>query len=162
MTVLLMCLSIVTGAAALITTATFADGKTDSPLIVSALITVLFSISITMALAAGTMTEMNCNNARRNQPRGIEMKEAASTAQPAANKAQVKDYYYSAQIARHWNKMNRAYGSEKWMVNKVNGTAYTERVSHGKKPTCKVTDAVLVASGVEGEDLTVEHTNIAW
>lgn len=88
--------------------------------------------------------------------------ERVSISQPTANEMQIEDYYYSAQIAQHWREMNREYGSEKRTVNKVNGIAYTERVSHGAKPTCNVTDAVLIASGVEGEGLTVEYTNVAW
>ena len=90
----------------------------------------------------------------------MESKEAVNVTQPTEN--EVKDYYYSEQSVQLWNRMNRAYGGKYRMINKVNGTPYTEKVSHGSKPTCKVTDAVLVASGVEGKDLMVEYTNVAW
>ena len=75
----------------------------------------------------------------------------------------VEDYYYSEQSARHWSNLNHWVKKEYMLVKKkVNGILYTERVAHGRKPTCKVTDAVLVASGIEGKDLMVEYTNVAW
>lgn len=74
-----------------------------------------------------------------------------------------EDYYYSAQIAARLHEMNKRMLKPMLMrINKVNGIAYTERVPHGAKPTCEVTDAVLVASGINGEGLTVEYTNIPW
>lgn len=89
--------------------------------------------------------------------------EHVSMSQPAAQESQTKeDYYYSAQSAARWHEMNKMGMPRLMRINKVNGIAYTERVPHGARPTCKVTDAVLVASGVEGDGLTVEYTNIAW
>ena len=97
----------------------------------------------------------------RNKKDKMESKEAVNVTQPTEN--EVKDYYYSEQSARHWHNMNhRDRGGYTLMKNKVNGILYTERVAHGRKPACKVTDAVLVASGVEGKDLMVEYTNVAW
>ena len=75
---------------------------------------------------------------------------------------EVKDYYFSAQSADYWHMMNQRFGKDTITVNKVNGVLYTERVLHGQKPFCRVTDAVLVASGVEGVDVMVEYPNIAW
>ena len=63
MTILLMCLSIFAGVAALITLATFVDKKTDSPTFVALLIVVLFVISIAMAFTAGTKAGSDCDNA---------------------------------------------------------------------------------------------------